>query len=154
MKRLTQKEVLERFKKVHGNKYDYSKVNYTNNHTKVNIICKTHGEWLQTPSDHFYGHGCVKCRNENLKELKYDLSTVIVKSINKFGDKYDYSLIKEYRGITEPITLVCNKHKYEIITTFHNHISSKDGGCRKCHYETNKNKLSSNTSDFIEQGVS
>jgi hypothetical protein len=151
MKRLTQNEAIEKFKIIHGNRYDYSKVIYINVRTKVEIICPKHGSWFQTPSDHFCGNGCMKCRNENLKELKYDLSTLIRKSISKFGDKYNYSLIKEYKGITEPILLICNKHKYKFTTTFSLHISSKGGGCRKCHYETNKSKLSSNTSEFIEK---
>lgn len=40
---------------VHGNKYDYSKVEYINNHTKVCIICPEHGEFWQTPNNHLNG---------------------------------------------------------------------------------------------------
>ena len=48
-RRLTQEEVLKRFKKVHGDKYDYSKVVFTNVDEKVCIICKKHGEFWQSP---------------------------------------------------------------------------------------------------------
>jgi len=46
---------------IHGNKYDYSKVNYKNTLSKVIIICKKHGSFSQIPSNHLKGHGCKKC---------------------------------------------------------------------------------------------
>lgn len=48
-------------KKTHGDKYDYSKVVYKNNHTPVNIICPEHGEFKQVPYVHINGGGCPKC---------------------------------------------------------------------------------------------
>lgn len=54
--------------KVHGNKYDYSKVEYLNNNTKVCIICPEHGEFWQTPANHLCRHGCPKC-NQSRGEL-------------------------------------------------------------------------------------
>jgi len=45
----------------HGNKYDYSKVDYINNRSKVIISCDTHGEFLQVPMDHLRGCGCPRC---------------------------------------------------------------------------------------------
>ena len=47
--------------KIHGNKYDYSKVEYKNANTKVCIICPEHGEYLQRAADHLLGRGCPKC---------------------------------------------------------------------------------------------
>ena len=41
-------------KDIHGDKYDYSKVNYVNTMTKVFIICKEHGEFKQVPKHHLY----------------------------------------------------------------------------------------------------
>ena len=55
------KEFIFKAKKIHGDKYDYSKVNYTNNHTKVCIICPIHGEFWQAPSSHLQGHCCPEC---------------------------------------------------------------------------------------------
>ena len=46
---------------IHNNKYDYSKVEYINNKTKVCIICPEHGEFWQTPSNHLLGRGCSIC---------------------------------------------------------------------------------------------
>ena len=48
-------------KLIHGDKYDYSKVEYINNSTKVCILCPEHGEFLQTPSNHLLGQGCPRC---------------------------------------------------------------------------------------------
>lgn len=48
--------------KIHGNIYDYSKVNYINKHNKVSIICNIHGEFLQTPNNHLKNQGCPKCK--------------------------------------------------------------------------------------------
>ncbi len=55
--------------KVHGNTYDYSKVEYINSKTKVTIICPAHGEFTQTPNDHLDGCGCTICKYKNTKTL-------------------------------------------------------------------------------------
>ena len=59
----TTKEVLDRFKKVHGDEYDYSLVEYVEAHTNVKIICKKdgHGIFEQTPNVHYRGRGCPDC---------------------------------------------------------------------------------------------
>ena len=61
MKKITTEEFINRAKKVHGDKYDYSKVEYKNAHTKVCIICPIHGEFWQIPNAHLQGQGCYKC---------------------------------------------------------------------------------------------
>lgn len=60
-KRATTAEFIERALKVHGDKYDYSSVEYLNSTTKVVILCKIHGKFLQQPSNHLAGHGCPEC---------------------------------------------------------------------------------------------
>lgn len=64
----TQEEVIARFREVHGDKFDYSKVEYENMGTKVYIIChekdkngNEHGGFWQEPRMHLSGHGCNKC---------------------------------------------------------------------------------------------
>ena len=58
---------IEEARRIHGNKYDYSKVIYINNHTKVRIICPIHGEFWQTPHKHTLGEGCPKCKRSTLE---------------------------------------------------------------------------------------
>ena len=55
---------IEKSKKVHNNKYDYSKVDYIDSVTKVCIICPEHGEFWQTPQAHARGNNCPKCANK------------------------------------------------------------------------------------------
>lgn len=60
-RRKTQEKILSEFAKVHGNNYDYSKVVYTDVKQKVDIICRTHGVFKQTPDNHLQGQGCLLC---------------------------------------------------------------------------------------------
>ena len=62
-KKLKNDDILEKFKEEHKDKYDYSLVNYHNNRTKVEIICKTHGIFKQNVKNHIQGQGCPKCKN-------------------------------------------------------------------------------------------
>lgn len=57
----SREQFIDNSKKVHGDKYDYSKVEYVNSKTKVCIICSKHGEFWQLPSDHKRGCGCIRC---------------------------------------------------------------------------------------------
>lgn len=60
--KLTQEEVLERFKSVHGDRYDYSKMQYVEALKKVIIICREHGEFEQKPAKHYnMKQHCPKC---------------------------------------------------------------------------------------------
>ena len=56
---------LERSCNTHGTKYDYTKVNYIDNTTKVEIICPEHSSFWQIPINHLDNHGCTKCYKES-----------------------------------------------------------------------------------------
>lgn len=66
----TAEEFIEKANKVHGNKYDYSKVDFKNMTTKVVIVCPKHGEFEQRPDNHVRGQGCRKCGRDSLRELR------------------------------------------------------------------------------------
>ena len=61
---LTKDEFIRKARKIHGDRYDYSKVNYVNYKTKVEIICSKHGSFWQTPACHFKCDGCPTCKGE------------------------------------------------------------------------------------------
>lgn len=61
---------------VHCDKYDYSKVEYVNNKTKVVIICPDHGEFKQRPDVHKQGQGCPQCANLN-RGGRYDDMSIL-----------------------------------------------------------------------------
>ena len=60
--KLNTEQIIFNFKQIHGNKYDYSLVEYKGDKTKVKIICPVHGEFEQRPNSHKRGEGCPKCR--------------------------------------------------------------------------------------------
>ena len=65
----TTEQFIEDAKRVHGDKYDYSKVEYVNSWKEVCIICPIHGEFWQKPTIHLSGSGCQKCINKNQTNL-------------------------------------------------------------------------------------
>ena len=83
MKKLSKQEFIERAKQIHGDKYNYSKVEYVNNRTKVCIICPEHGEFYQKPEIHLMGCGCSICKSEKIKKDKTTPFENFVESANK-----------------------------------------------------------------------
>ena len=80
-KKNTQQFITESIE-VHGDKYDYSQVDYINSNIPVNIICKAHGVFSQKPQHHLKGDGCIKCSGVRDTEMFIDKA----KSIH--GDKF------------------------------------------------------------------
>jgi hypothetical protein len=55
---------------IHGDKYDYSKVDYIDSKTEVIIVCNIHGEFKQKPIYHYWNKcGCPKCSNNSFSKL-------------------------------------------------------------------------------------
>lgn len=143
-------EFIEKSKKIHGNKYYYSKVVYNGSHSKVCIICQEHGEFYQSPTNHLSGNGCPKCAYQ-YSHGKYRLTTfetflTKAKEIHKY--KYNYSKV-EWKNTYTPITIICPIHgKFTQVPQ--NHIRLKCG-CRKCGREVAKSKVNKyNTAYFIK----
>jgi len=127
MKRKTLNEFITKAKLVHGDKYDYSLVNYINRTSKVIIICKKHGEFLQQPRLHIHGYGCCHCGGN------YKMSTeeYIACATRVYGDKYDYSQTI-YINRESKIKVICKQHniKFEQSAITHlKHIKCME--CRK-----------------------
>ena len=142
------KEFIDKAKKIHGEKYDYSKVVYINPKEKVCIICPKHGEFLQKPYNHLNGQGCGKCRYEMLSN-KYKKTTEqwIKEAINVHGNKYDYSKVK-YNLCQEKVCIVCPKHG-EFWQRPLSHIQGE--GCPKCYNEKKIGKNILGSDKFIEK---
>ncbi len=94
----------------HGNKYDYSLVDYSNSHKKVKIKCKIHGVFEQIAADHLNGCGCKLCgrilANNKTRKTTEDF---IKKATLKHGNKYDYSLV-DYKDIYTKVKIICPIH--------------------------------------------
>lgn len=129
MAKLTTEEFIMKARKVHGDRYDYSKVEYVNNQTPVIIICPIHGEFPQRPNNHLNGNGCPKCSRETQSARQATNQEVWVKRAKRVhGDKYDYSKVKYVNNHT-PIRIICPIHG-EFMQTPANHI--KGEGCQAC----------------------
>lgn len=101
---------IEKAKRIHGDKYDYSLVNYKSSDCKVMIKCDKHGVFEQDPTNHLMGQGCPQCWNERRNELHaYNTKDFIEKAKKVHGDLYDYSE-SVYKGCFEPVCIKCNKH--------------------------------------------
>lgn len=72
--KMTTEDFITKARQIHGDKYDYSKVEYVNFDTPVCIICGEkddngiiHGEFWQTPHKHLSGGCCSKCNEFKLE---------------------------------------------------------------------------------------
>lgn len=104
-KKYTTEEFIEKARQVHGNKYDYSKVNYQGCYQKVKIICPDHGPFWQTPAKHLSGQKCPKCS----KVFRYNTKQWKEEAGKKHNHKYDYSKVI-YKGNKEKVKIICPIH--------------------------------------------
>ena len=129
--KLTNEIFIEKSNKIHNNFYSYDKANYINYKEKVIVTCPIHGEFEITPNKHLLGQGCPKCRyikSAALKRRSVDEVIRLAKEVH--GDKYDYSLIKEYKNDREKLPIICKEHGV-FYQTMNNHIKAKQG-CAEC----------------------
>jgi hypothetical protein len=121
---------IEKSKLIHGDKYDYSKVDYRKSKVNVIITCKVHGDFLQTPNTHLRGANCNKCASQILANKKKSPLNEFIKRCNEIhGDKYDYSKV-DYNNANTKIIIICKEHG-EFYKTPSKHTNSKQG-CAKC----------------------
>ena len=140
-KKSTTEEFIEKAKEVHGDKYDYSKVEYVNSYTPVCIICPEHGEFFINANNFIRGNGCVDCSN---KKRTKKLDEFINESRKIHGDKYDYSKVI-YKNNYTKVCIVCKKCNYEFYQTPHSHL--RGNGCPSC----NESKLENEINIFLKE---
>lgn len=126
---MTAKKTIEQFildaHKVHDGKYDYSNSAYVTSKTKLEINCKVHGSFLQSPNCHLKGSGCPKCYDRTIiKPQDYFLE----KAREVHGTYYDYSKSK-YVGTTGSLCITCPQHG-DFWQTPNSHLSGN--GCPAC----------------------
>lgn len=121
---------------VHGDRYDYSKVEYTKSKNKVLIICKEHGEFIQEATNHLQGHGCPECGFgiSRLAKLK-NLDWFVEQAAKTHGELYDYSK-SVFKNTQTKLTVTCKKHGEFLVTPSH-HLYSKSG-CPACVPDINR----------------
>ena len=139
MAKLTTVEFIKKAREVHGDKYDYSKVEYVNNQTPIIIICPIHGKYPQRPGNHLRGNGCPICGRAALTRSRTLLTQEEArKRILEKLSVLPYELVEPftYKGDRNTkVTLHCKMHDFIWTTSWHQVIyvkSQLSGGCPKC----------------------
>lgn len=119
---------------MHGDRYDYSQVEYKDTRTNVVITCRTHGDFEQRPDNHTSNgrpHGCTKCGNSAIgRGLVKTTDKFISDSIEAWGDRYCYSLT-EYNHSHSHVLIECKEHGHVFEQTPTNHLAGNQG-CLYC----------------------
>jgi Zn finger protein HypA/HybF involved in hydrogenase expression len=131
---------IEKATKIHSNKYDYSKVDYINNNSKVIIICRKHGDFFQFANNHLKGYDCPKCKGKLKTTDDFIHNSNLIHNF-----KYDYSKTK-YINSEKKVEIFCKKHG-SFLQNPNNHLNGS--GCPKCYVKN----IKSNTKDFIEKSM-
>jgi hypothetical protein len=112
-------------KAIHGDKYDYSKVNYIKSSAKVKIICPEHGAFEQAATGHLQGTGCHKCGGTSrLSDTEF-----IQKARQVHGNRYDYSQTVYGENGRKKISIICPTHGV-FKQQANSHLNGF--GCREC----------------------
>ena len=126
----TQEKFIEEVSKIHPT-YDFSKVEYINNKTKVEVICDKHGSFFAPPNTLLKGCGCMKCfdarRGKSLKLTYVNFKKKLLEQ-----DKGHLSIKDEdYKDIKSPLVFTCSIHGVQETNKAYNLIESIYG-CPKC----------------------
>ena len=138
MKKLAAAEFIDRARKVHGKRYGYTKVQYVNNNTKVKIVCRLHGDFLQTPNKHMAGQDCPICAGR----FKHTRSSFIERACKVHANKYDYSKV-DYVSGRKKVTIICPEHG-KFMQTPEAHMAGQ--GCPECKWDRIR-KLTTHTQE-------
>ena len=126
-------DFMEKSRLTHGDTYDYCKVEYFGAQIKVCIICKIHGEFFQTPNNHYLGCGCQTCSYIYRANKQCSYTEEFIEKVKQIhGDKYDYSMV-EYIRANEKVIIICKKHG-EYQQTPSSHLMGQE--CPRCANKT------------------
>ena len=146
--RLTKNKTIQRFIQQHGDRYDYSHVQYNGQQSPVTIICKRHGSFEQKPEFHWSGSGCPQCFSEDKRgqSQKDTIESFTLKLTNVFGDLFDVSE-SVYINSATPITVRCSVHN-TLCQTKPNALLSGNNPCTKCNHMKSSKELA--LADFLK----
>ena len=116
-RKLSTEEFISKAKEIHGNKYNYSKTVFKKYRETIIITCPIHGDLEMFPQVHLRGSGCTYCviiqRHSNRASTsteKLTLGKFIEKAKEVHGDKYDYSLVKDFKNSKAKVNIICPEH--------------------------------------------
>jgi len=128
-RKLTTNEFIMNAIKIHGNKYDYSLVDYINNKHNIIILCSNHDKFVMTPSNHTQGQECPTCAdNKRRISCRKTNSSFVSEANEKHNNIYNYKFTK-YKTSHKKVIVTCSKHGNFKISPA-NHLQGY--GCRIC----------------------
>lgn len=143
---LTQQGVVDRARKVHGNKYVYPRLNYKPGLGRATVTCRAHGDFELHVQNLFNGQGCPECaKTVRANKRRLTQETFIARARLAHGDQYDYSRVK-YRTLAHKVDILCPQHGV-FKQRPGNHIAGKEG-CPKCKPPTN---VRATVKDFVRK---
>lgn len=123
-----------RFKSVHADLYDYSLVKFTLHKAPVDIICREHGVFQQTPDNHYRGaQGCPKCKGSRIrasKQLPFEEFARRAAEVHKGRFQYPFGQFTNL--LAGGYRMLCPLHG-EFTQSPVNHLAGKVG-CTKCNH--------------------
>lgn len=152
-RRLTKPEFVAKARGVHGERFDYSKVEYVNSTTKVVIFCPEHGDFAQAPANHLSGFGCLKCGYGNAGQYhKKNTDSFIAEARKIHGNAYSY-LKTVYRGAREKLVVTCPLHgDFEQVAYVHLKANPSEA-CLQCSYESRGERHQLSLDDFLAKAT-
>jgi hypothetical protein len=122
-------EFIAKSKLLHGNLFDYSKVEYILTAQKVEIVCKIHGSFFQRPENHLQGKGCLQCCIDDRATFPIHSLEEFIKKANEIHpNRYNYTN-SMFEGLSALINIECPDHG-----VFTQEASShlRGSGCWRC----------------------
>lgn len=148
--RYNTEEFVELAKHIHGEKYDYSKVDYKTTKDKIEIVChekdengNEHGSFFQTPNKHLQGRGCPLCAKLLRGRERKTFESFVSEAREVHGDKYDYL---EFEKFSSKAKIYChekdeNGEEHGVFWQLPgNHLKGR--GCPKCNNSHLEEKVS------------
>lgn len=118
---------------MHGNTYDYSRVQYLGSSQKVEIICNKHGSFWQKPDQHSQGRGCQQCRYDTLRsKFQKPANTYFEQAKAVWGGSFDYTE-SVYAGARAKLDVRCVQHDLVCPQGAFDHLKGLNP-CPKCNH--------------------
>lgn len=111
--KLSTKDVVDKIKSAHGNKFNLDDVNYINYRTKIKIICNIHGAIYVNPGNAIKKNwgGCKRCSCTKVMSKRIISFDNFCSRIEKKCLLQNVSVINNsYSCINSSVKFLCNKH--------------------------------------------
>jgi len=120
---------LEKFKNIHGGRYDYSKFTYSGKLEKSVVMCSEHGDFEINYANHMRGYGCPKCSKNRNNFIGRTKEQFLQEVEELYGGLYDLSKFNFVDSNTKGI-VICPKHGEFLKTP--KQLITKNQGCLTC----------------------